>query len=257
MPSRPGTGERLIQLARYAVRKLLARRSAQLAKEKGVVEVWSEYLSWLSFANAGMLARSNVDCFDFAIKNRPSNAPVVEIGSFCGLSTNVLTYLLGRNGAPAPLFTCDSWIFEGSESGTSLGDASSVSRAAYREFVKETFVRNVRMFSAGALPHTIEVRSDGFFERWARAEEATDVFGRTARLGGPISFCYIDANHTYAGAKSDFENCDRFLERGGHVLFDDSADGSQFEVNRLVQELRSSPGYELVAKNPNYFFRKR
>ena len=50
----------------------------------------------------------------------------------------------------------------------------------------------------------------------------SDVFGRSFQLGGPISFCYIDGNHTDDLAKRDFENCDRYLEKGGFVLFDDS-----------------------------------
>lgn len=92
------------------------------------------------------------------------------------------------------------------------------------------------MFSGAKLPYAIEKLSDDFFTTWRRAEEVTDVFGRTVRLGGPISFCYIDDNHTYEAVKRDFQNCDEFLERGGFVLFDDSADGSAWEVCRLVRK---------------------
>ena len=51
-----------------------------------------EYVEWLCFANAGMLDRGNLYCFDYAIRNLPSSAPLIEIGSFCGLSTNLITY---------------------------------------------------------------------------------------------------------------------------------------------------------------------
>ena len=56
-------------------------------------ELSSEYLNWLMFANAGMLTPGNLWCMDYAIKNLPSTAPILEIGSFCGLSANVITHL--------------------------------------------------------------------------------------------------------------------------------------------------------------------
>src|SRR5687767_3117074 len=79
---------------RKAVRRRLSdavRGDARLQLLPGQGEAWTEYMSWLSFANAGMLTPGNVDCFDYAIRNLPSSAPLVEIGSFCGLSTNAIT----------------------------------------------------------------------------------------------------------------------------------------------------------------------
>jgi hypothetical protein len=220
-------------------------------------EIWSEYMNWLTFANAGMLERGNVYCFDHAIRNLPSSAPIVEIGSFCGLSTNMMSYLKERHSVTNPLFTCDKWIFEGAETGVMLGDSRTVSHADYREFVKESFLRNARIFSANALPHTIEATSDEFFSKWSHSERQRDVFGRDCTLGGPISFCYIDGNHTYEFARRDFENADSYLEPGGFLLFDDSEDGSGWEVCRVVREVMDSQRYELVSHNPNYFFRKK
>ena len=63
---------------------------------KSVKTVKSEYLNWLLLANAGMLHKGNIYCLDFAVQNLPSNNPVIEIGSFCGLSTNVISYLLSK-----------------------------------------------------------------------------------------------------------------------------------------------------------------
>jgi hypothetical protein len=62
-----------------------------------------------------------------------------------------------------------------------------------------------------------------------RSRSAIDVFGRNVVLGGSLSFCYIDGNHTYGFAKRDFENKDRFLAPGGFIFFDDSGDGSGWE----------------------------
>jgi hypothetical protein len=223
-----------------------------------VSEIWPEYMSWLTFANPGMMLRGNVYCFDYAIKNLPSASPVVEIGSFCGLSTNTITYMKEKYAVKNPLVTCDKWLFDGAQNGGMLGDSRTVSHSAYREFVKETFIRNVRMFGRYDLPYTIEVLSDELFSAWSAGERRRDVFGREFALGGPISFCYIDGDHYYEAVKRDFDNADRYLEKGGFLLFDDSADGSSWtEVCRVVEEVRTTQRYELVAKNPNYFFRKK
>lgn len=103
----------------------------------------------------------------------------------------------------------------------------------------------------------IELFSDEFFQAWRSSRAVQDIFGRPIALGGPISFCYIDGNHSYDFVKRDFENVDAFLERGGFILFDDSEDGSAWEVCRVVQEVRASGRYDLVIKNPNYLFRKK
>ena len=235
------------------------RRLVQTLARQGTPSrnLWSDYLSWLTYANAGMLTRGNVWCMDYAIKNLPSQAPILEIGSFCGLSTNVIIYLKEKNNVHNPLITCDKWMFEGAGGGGMLGDSQSVTHAEYKKFVKETFVRNVQMFGRNDLPFTIELLSDEFFCSWTNLEKRQDVFGREVKLGGPLSFCYIDGNHSYECARRDFENCDRFLEKGGFILFDDSADGSEWEVRKVVQEVIGTRHYDLIARNPNYLFRKK
>jgi hypothetical protein len=102
------------------------------------------------------------------------------------------------------------WEFEGAEGGGTLGD-SPVSHADYRSFVKDIFLYNVRMFSTDDPPYTVEKFSDEFFAAWRASEEVTDVLGGWLRFGGPVSFCYINGNHTYEQARRDFENCDEFL----------------------------------------------
>jgi len=66
-----------------------------------------EYLSWLCFANAGMLDAGNIYAMDIAVQNLPSDSPVVEIGSFCGLSANVISYLLRKHGKANNMMSCD------------------------------------------------------------------------------------------------------------------------------------------------------
>lgn len=220
------------------------------------IDISDEYVRWLCYANAGMLNPGNLYCFDYAIQNLPSEAPIIEIGSFCGLSTNLLTYYKQRHSAYNPLITCDKWEFETAQIDSMVGE-SSISHPEYRTFVKETYIRNIRMFSRHDLPYTVEMLSDDFFAAWRKSEEVADVLGRTVQLGGPISFCYIDGNHSYDFVKRDFENCNESLESGGFILFDDSEDGSGREVCLVVAEVKASEKYDVVIKNPNYLFVKR
>lgn len=216
-----------------------------------------EFLVWVRFAVPGMLGEGNVDAMEYALTNMPPGKAILEIGSFCGLSTVVLSYLLEKRSTNVPFFSCDSWEFEGQRLGDPLGQSASVTHDAYRAYVRDTFERTMWTFAPNRLPHAIECHSDEFFRRWSVNERTVDVFGRPVTLGGELSFCYIDGNHTYEFASRDFENTDRALVSGGFILFDDSADGSHWEVNRLTREIASAKRYELVAKNPNYLFRKK
>jgi hypothetical protein len=214
-----------------------------------------EYIDWLTFANAGMLHKGNIYAMNLALENLPSAAPVLEIGSFCGLSANVISYLLSRHGKNNVIFNCDRWIFEGAENGGNLGK-SNISHDKYRDFIKSSYLKNTEFFSSGNMPYTIEKFSAEFFELWEKRGTTTDVFGRNIRLGGEISFCYIDGNHTYQYAKQDFDNIDKHLTLGGYILFDDSSDADPFGLTRLMKEIKKNRRYELVIKNPNYLFRR-
>ena len=112
------------------------------------------------------------------------------------------------------------------------------------------------MFSQHDLPHTIELSADELFAQWDASATVRDCFDRPTTFGGPISFCYIDGDHTYAAARRDFVNTDRHLEPGGFILFDDSADGTKFEVGRVIDDVKRLPNYRIVIQNPNYLFQK-
>jgi len=131
-----------------------------------------------------------------------------------------------------------------------------IQRQDYKEFVKSSFIKNVSFFSQNDLPFAIESDSDNFFAQWSSEEYVKDVFGRNIQLGGSISLAYIDGNHSYEFAQRDFANVDNFLEVGGFILFDDSADGSGWEVCQVVAEVSNTGRYQLIKKSPNYFFKK-
>ncbi|HEY6387955.1 MAG TPA: class I SAM-dependent methyltransferase [Candidatus Acidoferrum sp.] len=241
------------------VRPFLARalRKATFLFEPpgpSVIESKDEYLVWLGFANAGMLNPGNPYSMEFAVSRLPSDAPILEIGSFCGLSTNLLTYLKRKHGRSNRLISCDKWDFE-KPPGTDFLGNSKISHSEYRQFVRESYLRNIQMFSAEDLPYTLEMTSDEFFDAWKKQGAVQDVLGRTLTLGGPISFAYIDGNHTYEFAKRDFLNCDAFLEEDGFIFFDDST-AATFGVRDLMPEIISSGRYTLSATNPNHLFQK-
>lgn len=215
----------------------------------------NEFTNWLEFANAGMLNKGNIYLFDYAIRNLPDNSPLVEIGSFCGLSTNLTTYLLKKYSKPNKLISCDRWIFVGSED--KYLDDTDIKHQDYRQFIKDAYIRNIQFFSKGREPHTIEVFSDEFFDLWSKNAVVKDILHRETPLGGPISMAYIDGNHTFENTKRDFENTDKFLQPGGFILFDDTADYYEFGSARFMKEMKRNRNYELIDRNPNFLFRKK
>ena len=200
-----------------------------------------------------MLDRGNLYLIDYALSRLPSNASLVEIGSFCGLSTNLITYYKSKHRVTNKLFTCDKWEFEGSES-EYVGD-SSVLFSNYKGLVRDSFLRNTHTSSGADLLFSIEAFSNEFFSLWKEGRVVQDIFKRSIALGGPISFCYVDGNHSYDGAKADFLNCDAFLEVGSFLLFDDSI-WQGFGVHRLMPEVLATNRYQLEATKRNHLFRK-
>lgn len=220
-------------------------------KQKIKLATPNTFISWMKLVNAGMLSEGNIYCMEYAIRNLVSTNPIIEIGAFCGLSTNVISFYLSINNRPNKLMTVDKWLFEGAEN---LSNTITIDR--YREFVRETYIRNVSFFSQHTPPYTIEELSDDFFDLWCKSVQVTDIMGRQVQLGGNISFAYIDGNHSYDFAKRDFGNVDKYLDRGGFILFDDSSDDSAWEVRGVIDEIKRNPNYEVVMKNPNYLVRK-
>jgi hypothetical protein len=226
-------------------------------EKKSVIDsvVWDAPMNWMRYIVPGMLDHGNIDLFNYCFKRLPSEAPIIEIGSFAGKSLNYIILLLRRGGRRNPVISVDEWKFECSESDDRIDGGRSF--ADYRAHVIETFRRNITLFSGDRMPHHIELSSDAFFAAWASREERTDFFGRPTRLGGPISFAYIDGEHSYAQSKKDFDNADRYLQPGGFIVFDDTADHHSFGCKRTAEEAAALERYEVVAKNPNYCLRKR
>lgn len=219
-----------------------------------------------SMGGAGMLHDGNIYALDYVIRKLPEHGAILEIGSFAGLSTNVIAWLLRKHNRNCPFFGCDPWVYNGYYDENRRDDAiymahfegcQHIKREAYTAFIRDSFIRNTQFFSAGYQPHTLQLTSDAFFEAWKQKQTQTDVFGRTAVLGGALSFVYVDGDHTYEVARRDVEHSLEHLVPGGFLLLDDSADFWRYGSVRLAREMKRWKGLELVMKNPNYLFRKR
>jgi hypothetical protein len=237
------------------MKNILRQVYRKLSRHQDILTLNDPFLGWLRSANAGFLNEGNIYSFDCAIRHLRSNSPVVEIGAFCGLSTNVISYLLRKHSKQNQLFVSDPWLFENGYIDGGFIPGTKILFNNYRKHVISSFMANTSFFS-DMLPHPIESTSDTFFEKWAARASVLDIFNRQVILGGPISFAYIDGNHTYEYAKRDFHNVDAYLEAGGFILLDDSFDGSPFECAQLARDVLDFPSYKLVHKNPNFLFQK-
>lgn len=212
-------------------------------------------LNWISFAIAGWLSEGNIYLLDYCISRLPTDdLPIVEIGSFSGLSTNVMRRIADMRGRKNRIISVDPWAFEGADAGKLPN--SAISFEDYRAFIIENFKRNTTLFSGHALPIHVPEFSFRFFELWRQGAEIEDLFGRRVTLGGPIGFVYIDGSHAYGDALRDFQDADNHLAVGGYIVFDDSADGTEWGSHKVAVEAAAHPRYRLVDKAPNYCVQK-
>lgn len=201
----------------------------------------------------GWLEKGHIYCMDYAIKNLPDNSPIVEIGTFEGLSSNVILYFLKKYNKSNRLYTTD-WYFNdinATDRIVHLKDPRSL-----RQFIKDSFVRNISFFNPEANVQSSDHSSDDFFEAWKNKTQINNLFGGTFCPSGSIAFAYIDGNHVYDFAKRDFENVDKLLVKGGYILFDDSADYTFRGSKKVAQEATKTGRYRLIKKNPHYFIQK-
>ena len=222
----------------------------------GYKDVSDDNTNLLSMAIPGFLHPGNLYCFDYAIKNIPSSAPIIEIGSFSGLSTNILNYYLKLYDKKNKIICSDPWEIPLKTGDHRRKNKIFISKKQLRDFIKSNFIKSIKGFSKDNLPYLVESYSNIFFKIWKQGRVTHDVLGRSIKLGGKISFCYIDGDHSYKQAKKDFENADNYLEKGGYLLFDDSAPYSIYGLSRLMDEILENGKYKLVIRNPNFFFQK-
>ncbi len=213
-----------------------------------------------SVMGCGMLDEGNIYLLDYAIKNMPAGKYVLEIGSWAGLSTNLILHLMRKYGRKEQFLGCDPWLYAYNETESEevypIDGRDDISRAAYMEYIKKGFMEAALLFHKNNLPYTFQLKSDDFFDHFQQKSTLTDVFGRSTTLEGSISFCYIDGNHAYENVKRDFENVNKHLMVHGMILFDDSWGGANYGSANFMREIKKSPQFKVIGKNPNYLIQK-
>ncbi|TSC80426.1 MAG: hypothetical protein G01um101425_80 [Candidatus Peregrinibacteria bacterium Gr01-1014_25] len=153
----------------------------------------------------------------FGLVRHMNAQKVIEIGRYKGGSTVLLAAAMGGKG--------DLWSID----------------------VGEKFVRN----NAGTQQrYDDEVRS--FLSKNHLAAHLIIGDTRTLELDtGDVDLVFIDGDHSYEGAKIDFERFGRRVRVGGAVLFDDAFDEPLIRshadtVGRLVDEIVCNGDFRLV-----------
>ncbi|MDB9776084.1 class I SAM-dependent methyltransferase [Vicingaceae bacterium] len=82
---------------------------------------------------------------DFALKNMPNNGVAIEIGSYGGLSTNLILYMLNKYNRIEKLINCDPWVYEGytDRSGIKsnvIDGRNDITRNDYSAYMKSSFM---------------------------------------------------------------------------------------------------------------------
>lgn len=242
-------------IAKIIKQKLSNRRIKRIEKDPFLKRIKSLIIG------EGMLHEGNIYLMDFAIKQMPDKGHILEIGSYGGLSTNLMLHLSSKHGRNQKVVSCDPWIYEGYDDfkgvpSTTIDGREDVTRSDYSKYMKTAFISATKFLNKEQLPHSFQFTSDEFFKRYDAQTLEADVFGRNVLLDQAISFAYIDGNHAYEYAKRDFENVDKYLLKSGFILFDDSIDDSGFGSALFMDEMKKNPNYKLVDKNPNYLFEK-
>jgi predicted O-methyltransferase YrrM len=209
----------------------------------------------------GMLHEGNIYLMDYAIQNMPDEGIVFEIGSYAGLSTNVMLHLLDKYGKKHLFISCDAWVYEGFTDHKGIIEKHidgkvDVTRAAYVAYLRNAFINAAKLLHPNAKPQTCHLTSDAFFEKWNANTQFTDVFDRTFSIQQKISFAYIDGDHSYEQTKKDFENVDSKLKVNGFILLDDSAKHLNFGSSDFIKEIKNNPNYKIIDSNPNYLIQK-
>ena len=82
------------------------------------------------------------------------------------------------------------------------------------------------------------------------------TYDKVSNIVDNIDILFIDGDHTYDGARTDFEMYSKLVNDGGYIIFDDYND-SQFspDVKRYVNDLVKTLGdeYEIIGTLPNTF----
>jgi predicted O-methyltransferase YrrM len=140
----------------------------------------------------------------------PANGAIVEIGSFKGRSTTMLAKVASHYGL-GPVVSIDPHTHN-----LSTGSDGPVLPSTFQEF--QASLRN-----AGVREH-VEIHH-------AFSTDVSHTWNRDIR------FLWIDGDHSYDGAKSDFDGFAPFLVSGGVVALHDALNNFAGPIRVFVEEI--------------------
>ena len=132
----------------------------------------------------------------------------------------------------------------------------------YEIYIKKQFITNMEFWSKKFEIFSFDLDSNSFFRRWELNEKSISMFGNHINMGGQISFVFIDGDHSYEQTLKDFINVDKYLQKNGLIIFDDSgkyhedAIGGKNGVYRVVKECIQTKRYKVLHENPNFLVQK-
>lgn len=215
-----------------------------------------------SVIGEGMLHEGNIYLIDYAIKNMPKNGIVLEIGSYGGLSANLICHLLkSYNKQEISFISCDAWVYEGyndhkKNKKQHIDGNPNISRLTFMNYIKNAYINSIQLLHPEMKPYACHLDSDTFFDKWENNAALIDVFNRTFKINKKIAFCYIDGDHSLEQTKKDFYNVSKNILKGGFILIDDSADYLNFGSAKFIKEIKQNNDYKIILKNPNYLIQK-
>jgi hypothetical protein len=172
----------------------------------------------------GQIRRDEAHCLYELAQEASGEGVIVEIGSYCGLSTIALAKGSSRNRG-VPVFAIDPHEY--------VDPGGSVGRGGWDYVPGDNiaFFKNVLFSGMAKNVRPINLLS------WAAA----------AAWDRPISLLWIDGNHGYEAARRDFVDWSKFVIQGGYIAFHDSIDPADGPF-QVVQEALQEGSFEFLRR---------
>ena len=250
-----------IQKTFYLLKKGIYRIITGKSIEKEYKDIAIE---WINYSHAspenGMPYKNQFlfkEAMEILTKNKLTD-PIVEIGTFCGRSTTSIMYMMDKFGLVNKIITTDPFKFSVNDKAL-LGLGKKMDD--YELYIKNQFITNMKFWNKKFDLFSFDLDSDSFFNSWELKENKRCLFNNYINLGGPVSFCFIDGDHSYAQAYKDFINVDKYLINSGVIIFDDSGKYHSDAIGdngvyKVVHDLIKTGRYKVLYENPNIMVQK-
>jgi hypothetical protein len=172
----------------------------------------------------GQIRRDEARCLYELAQEASEKGVIVEIGSYCGLSTMALAKGSSRNQG-IPIFAIDPHEY--------VDPDGSVRRGRWDYVPRDNiaFFKNVLFSGMAEIVRPINLPSWTAAAGWDR----------------PISLLWVDGNHGYEAVRKDFADWSKFVIQGGYIVFHDSIDPADGPC-QVVQEVLQEGSFEFLRR---------